>query len=434
MRRNLLEFLCVGIPKALAGVCTLALNVALLRFFGPEKYGVYALCISAVLVSDAILGSALDLGVIRLASLYKEEDPKHCVAIQAAGICLKLTSVLLVAVALSCAARPLSAFFFHSTEDASLIPVSCGVVFAMMLLRSAQLFPQIQGRFSQYGLLEFLQMTLKYGGVAALLLVGKSSPGGVLILLAAGPLVAVTVFAMRWSNEIFPFPHVSWQMVRELLDYVKWFFLTFSVAALVSRVDVFLLASWSNLREVGIFSAAQTFAYVPQLLGSYLSILLSPRVMPSWRAGRFLNLFRKFQLLMLAGCVAIYFGYFFAIKFGGSTLLPHSFVASEAIIMILLPGALAGLLTFPLTLTFLLFIRPRFLITVDCIALPIMFLLYRYAIARYGAVGAAWVTSSSFVIKASIAQIAAWKLAYDKKQTRAEVEITPEPLGALTSS
>jgi len=69
----------------------------------------------------------------------------------------------------------------------------------------------------------------------------------------------------------------------------------------------------------------------------------------------------------------------------------------------------------------------------DCIALPFMILLYRYAIREHGAVGAAWVTSVSFVLKALIAQIKAWQLARSRRDTTGvELRFPQEVSSAVT--
>jgi len=54
-------------------------------------------------------------------------------------------------------------------------------------------------------------------------------------------------------------------------------------------------------------------------------------------------------------------------------------------------------------------VRPRFLFSMELLASPLLILLYYYTIPAYGAVGAAWVTSASRLIKAEIAQGVAWK-------------------------
>jgi hypothetical protein len=60
-----------------------------------------------------------------------------------------------------------------------------------------------------------------------------------------------------------------------------------------------------------------------------------------------------------------------------------------------------------------MFVRPKFLFIMDCISFPILVLLYFYAISRYGAVGAAWVTSAANMTRALIAQSMAWQWAQE---------------------
>jgi hypothetical protein len=75
---------------------------------------------------------------------------------------------------------------------------------------------------------------------------------------------------------------------------------------------------------------------------------------------------------------------------------------------VLLPGALAALVSFPLTYTLLMFARPRFLFLMDACTAPILLIVYYWVVPAYGPVGAAFVTSASRVGKAGIAQAVAW--------------------------
>ncbi len=77
-----LEFVTVASPKVLAGVCTFGLNLVLMRKLGVAQYGIYALCSTVILLSDTILGSSLDLAILRLAPLERERDGSLCLAIQ----------------------------------------------------------------------------------------------------------------------------------------------------------------------------------------------------------------------------------------------------------------------------------------------------------------------------------------------------------------
>jgi hypothetical protein len=133
--------------------------------------------------------------------------------------------------------------------------------------------------------------------------------------------------------------------------------------------------------------------------------------MPLARAGRFYSFFSKFQPLILIACLLIYIVSLIVLPSQGHRLLPPKYGPSLGVIILLLPGALSGLATFPVVMGFIMFIRPKFLFAMDCVSLPVLLLLYHYAIGLYGVTGAAVVTTTANLVRASIAQIMAWKWA-----------------------
>src|SRR5450755_3090916 len=84
------EFLFVAFPKILGGLLTFALNLVLLRHFGPSEFGIYALCVALILLADAIVGSSMDMSVLRLAPLYRDTNYKLSLSIQRTGLWIKL--------------------------------------------------------------------------------------------------------------------------------------------------------------------------------------------------------------------------------------------------------------------------------------------------------------------------------------------------------
>ena len=117
-----------------------------------------------------------------------------------------------------------------------------------------------------------------------------------------------------------------------------------------------------------------------------------------------------FALLVLVMAVSL-------ITLVAPMLLPEAYTRSASIFLILLPGALATLITLPLTLPFLMFKRPRFLLMLDLISAPLLALLFFLAIREHGAIGAAWVTTLSRFAKAGLAQLLAWRLASAEQDT-----------------
>ena len=82
-------------------------------------------------------------------------------------------------------------------------------------------------------------------------------------------------------------------------------------------------------------------------------------------------------------------------------LLPAAFRESADIFLILLAGNLVSFATFPVALPLVMFIRPRFMVLMDCIALPVLLALYSLAVSQ-GAIGVAWVTTTSLIVRGGL--------------------------------
>jgi O-antigen/teichoic acid export membrane protein len=410
-RATLAQLLCVALPKVLGGGCAVAANLVLLRHFGPPSFGVYSLCVAAIVLVDSTLGSAIDTGVLRLAPLFRRTDPLRSLAVQRAALTLKLALASAAGLGLALLAGPIRRHLFHGEGDVAIILLSCGAVLALLALRSAQVHLQLEGRFGLYGALDLLQTVFKFGGIAAALAFGETSLTVVVAFLMVGPAVAFLAFLATPGRVVLGRPTSVGSALPELLGFVKWFVLTFGLAAALNRLDLFLLSAWSTIHEVGLFAGGYTLAVVFDLLGAYLSVVLSPRVMPYWREGRFTAYYRRFQRACLIGCGCLYLLTALVFPLLASALLPPSYQPSAGVFLALLPGTMAALATFPLTLTFVLFVRPRFLFVMDALSAPVLVLLYAWAIPRHGAVGAAWVTSLARLLKLSFAQVVAWRWA-----------------------
>lgn len=409
LKSKVLPVLYVSLPKVLGGACAVGTNVALLHYFGPAQFGLFFICMSWVLLVDSVLGSSFDMGVLRLAPLYRVSDPTRSYSVQKVALALKLALAVTISLFVAAFAKPLADNFFNDPDRHPLIYLSCAASLVMLLLRSSQTQLQVEERFTAYGLLDLAHTALRYGGVALLIGLSTVSPEKVIGLFAFAPLLVFCAWSVTFGRAVFSKGQFDGATASEILGHVKWILLTFSLTALTSRLDIILLTARSTIEEVGILSAGLTFVMIPQLLGTYLAVVLGPRVMPRCEDGSFYQFFRTFQLTSFACCIALLLLAVPLIRVIMPWALPDSFAKTEQVVLILLPGALAGLATFPLTITFLMFKRPRFLFVMDCLALPLMLVSYNYAAQLYGALGAAGVTSLTWLTKASIAQVAAWR-------------------------
>jgi O-antigen/teichoic acid export membrane protein len=128
------------------------------------------------------------------------------------------------------------------------------------------------------------------------------------------------------------------------------------------------------------------------------------------RGGRFGPFYKATQLILWIAGLAILLVGFLAIRPLMTTILPARYAPAIAIVRVLLPAGIAGFLIFPLTLHFLMFYAPRTFLALDALSLPLVVPAYVYAAQRYGAIGVAWVSAFSTVIKAVLAQVIAVRL------------------------
>jgi O-antigen/teichoic acid export membrane protein len=413
IRRGVSEFLWVAGPKVLTGGLQFGANLVLLRYFGPEQFGILSVCLVAILLSDSIIGGATDSAVLRLAPLYNEKLPEKSLQYQQTGLNLKLLVAGVLAIPVLLLTKPLSELLFQNSSGGRFLALSVVALFGMLALRSAQMHFQVNRRFTPYGIADLLNSALKFGGLGVLLVVAQPTIFGVLGLYALAPAL-VTIGILTVSARPMLRAPFSIGVLAELAGTVKWYLATAMTGTIIARMDLFLVSMIAGVREAGIFSAAQAIALVPQLVGTYVAVVFSPRIMPMWEAGTLKSLYWRFQAAITALAIGAFVIAWFSMHGFAQWIFPASFARSGEAILVLLPAGLAALVNFPLTILLLLFLRPKLLFVLDCILLPALVGAYVWVIPHYGAIGAAAVTSAVALLKTAIMQGLAWKLLRDR--------------------
>ncbi len=427
--RSTIDFACVAIPKVFGGIFLVVLNVSLMSWLGTDGFGVYALCVAALsLLSEGLFGAAIDLSVLRLAPLHLAADAGRALRIEREALRLKLQVVGSISLVMTLASVPVSQFLFHRSGDWYLIVITCAAALGSLCLSSALLHFQIRGHFLRYGILDSVQILVKFGGIAAILYYLHANqrsldPSYLLLCFLAAPIVACSLFFFTNRNSVRTESAANLEDSRkELLTFAKWYLFTLMVTSIIGRADIFAVTLFCNIDEVGVFSAGHTIAMIPLMLGFYLSIIFSPRVMPVCRAGKFFGLLCAVQLPLFLVSLVGYAIFFWCQEFVTEDLLPETYAASSQVILILLPAALVGMMSYPLAVSFLMFIRPRFIVTVDLALLPLQLISYAIFVPRDGAVGAATVTAMFGFIRSGIAQVAVFYWARKTPQQLGIVE------------
>ncbi|MEO8736073.1 MAG: hypothetical protein ABI380_06000 [Edaphobacter sp.] len=393
----------VILPKLLAGVGTACIGLVLMRFMAPAEFGVLSLCLSGLLMMDGLLGSAFDLATVRISTNSREDDRSISYQAQQSCIALKLGAVFIAGLLLISFHQLLLHTFFNGYGNAPLaLTLLSGC--AVLLLRSAQIHFQLEKRFRSYGLIDLGHSGLKILGIACLIATAKLTPTHVMAVYLVAPSTLVLLWAIRNGRQIYTHTVFSFAMTRQMLGQARWYLLTFGIGTLVARGDLWLVAHYTNMHTAGMYSAAQLLALIPPMIGTYLSVVVSPRIMPLFSSGKLLAFTVRAQSALLLLSIA---GYVIALMLlpRFSPFLAPKFHEALPVLLILLPGSLAGFVCFPLTLTTLMFLRPRFLVLLDAATVPIILVAYTLLVPRFGVIGAAWISSSVALGRALIVQL-----------------------------
>jgi len=411
------EFLWIAFPKGFAGVGAILLNFVILGCLGTEAMGAYSLCMAGILLADGVFGSAFDVAVLKLATLARKSDPDKSYNLERSAFLLKLAMVLCASLVVFCFSRPISLLFFHNDSSINLIMSGCLAAVGLLSMRSIQAHLQIDQRFAEYGGLDFAHSCLRFGGIGLVLWLLPPNPTALILVVASAALIVFFVSATTIGQKMFHSAPGLGKASWELTEFVRWSLLTSGIGTLGRQVDVFLLSSRTDLAEVGIFSGGMIFSVIPDMFGMYLCVILSPRIMRYLQEGTFFQFFRRVQQALLVGAVvALVFG-LLGVEFVRQYLLPSQYERSAYVLAILWPGSLAVMVSFPLAITFIMFVRPTFLFKLELIILPLTVIFYLVAIDRYGAIGAAWVTTISRLLKSIIIGVVAWRLARNTSLT-----------------
>jgi len=405
------DALFVAVPKLLAGAALVALNVWMATVLGPASYGIFAFCVSWMLLLDSTVGAAVDLGVVRMATAHSLASDSYAVTDTRAGVAVK---AILVAVAIAAAAiggERAGWRLFHEPGGRVLFLVTAAAAGGLLLVRSAQTHSQLVARFGRFGAIDLAHTALRAGLVGAVVVAGRATPAIVLACYAAASAATAAIALPRAMRGGASAAWLEKARCRDLVRFLRIAGSTFAVGAIVARLDLFALALAATPVQLGLYSAAFTLATIPELLGSYLAPAFTPRILPYSRDGRIRRLFRSTQAVLVAIAVVATAICWATADRLVPALLPASYAPTTALLKVLIIAGLAGFITFPLTLHFVMFAAPRTFVLMDGVTAPLVFGANVWAAGRYGALGVACVTASSRLVKAALIQIYAARLA-----------------------
>ncbi len=408
-KANASEIFYVVVPKVVGGGAALILNVLLMRCFNPPDFGKFSLCLYYILLFDSIIGSAVDYATMKLVPQFTRSDGSGVGILERAAFRAKVTLFVPVVLASTVFGTVIGRALFHDDYSAWLIPISSLAGAGLIMLRSLQVHFQIRQRFKIYGLIDLGHNILRYGLIAVALVFFETVPQTVILAFAIAPMLILISSARSYRRSVLCESLGLPDARKELFGAVKWYLLSFCLGAILARSDVYLLSLFRGLNEVGIFSAASIYAMVPELVASYLAVVFQPKIIRNLESGTLASFLKISTRQNLAVAIPTTIATVVTGIFVMSRFVSDSYGAGKMLLLILAPGALASMMTFPLTLPLLLFVYPTFWVKMEGVCLPFLLAAYWLAITHYGAIGAAVVTSTYKIGKCLLSHFVAWK-------------------------
>lgn len=402
LKKGFSELVFVAMPKATAGVLMLALNLALVSRLEPGEFGVFTLALSSVLLLDSVIGGAIDMSVLRLAPLRQAQDPDGARAIELAALLVKLGVVLAVIPLLAATAPWIALTLLHRSDATHVVWLIATCTAALLTMRSTLAHCQVIGDFRGYGAVDWANVLSRFSVAGVLLVIGTRHADAYIAAILVGP-TSATLFNLNRIRIQWRLGWTRWKSeVPALLRHVSGYLPALAIGAVMARMDIYVLGARSDLVQVGMLGAALAIAGIPELLGSYMMVVLAPRVMPAAREGRLLAIFIRVQGALLAVSVLALLLAWLWLPDVLALLLPARFSAVGPVTLVLLLGGLAVLVALPFLMPLLLFLRPRFMFYLDAAFLIPTLAAYVLSIDAHGAIGAAWVTAISRLARTTI--------------------------------
>jgi O-antigen/teichoic acid export membrane protein len=305
-------------------------NVTLARLLAPEDFGLAAIVMSVVTGIEALTDVGTKPALIRS---HRTDDEWLDTAWT-----LGLLRSLVVTAAIACLAIPLAGFF-EDERLAGMIAVTSlmSVLVGLSSITAITLVRDLEVK--RLTIIELAAAIICYAVMLGWAWVAPSA-----WVLIAGALVSTGIFTVASWTWLAPRKlRLRWSVpvVRELLNFGKWVFLSSIAGFFIMQGDRIGVAKLVGITEAGVYAIGQTWAMsLAALFGMVLSRLYLPVVSSFYRAKEFQSpkVLSLRRTVIAALIVPFAFGAGFAeplITF----LYPQEYLEAGSIMQVLIVGA-----------------------------------------------------------------------------------------------
>ncbi len=356
------------------------------RTLGPESYGRLATANAIVVVIVGLTDFGVSTALVRFTSEHLNDKPRVAPYFQGA---LRLQLLVVLVILAIVPFTPRLAEFLGGPEMR--LPLYIGLISSLFLSLGTYTNALLQ-TYQRFKVIASLNAGLSTLRTVLYLSLVLTSALTLLNALVANLVVAVLTLAVGMYLRPRIGVRSSWLeqklALKEMYRFGKWLVVSYALNAVLSRLDLVMLAHLRPASEVGHYAVALQLAMFMPLLLSSLTTVLVPKVsaLPDSEVRSYLRntLFGAaavaavlIPLVLLAGPVI---EFVFGDKYAGA-VQPFQLIMGSFILTLFIN---------PPTLLFYKWNKPKILTYMNVITATTLVVLMFVLTQRFGAVGAAW--------------------------------------------
>jgi O-antigen/teichoic acid export membrane protein len=365
----------------------------ILRQLSPHEAGIFWFCLSAIRIVTGCLTDSLDFAVLRSVPRDLQQNRSAALDTLRAAFWLRTGSVSGLLILTGAFAPHLSAIVFRYDGYGYMLVLSAVALIGEILARSAMSYFQASQRFHALVALDITVQAGRFGGVMALLYLGRLSALTALCVWVVVPFISFSVSLLQLPPDVRRPAFPSRAELAGVFRYSRWMVLVMALAAIYERMDVVLLSVFRGPAEVGIYAPAVMLALLPELLVSVVLTVVNPQVARYYQSGHYKDLVRSYLRYSVPIGVLGIAGAFTVAGPVIEAIFGAKYIASIPLFKVLAVGTLVFAMVTPVHSALLSLFAPQRVLVVTVSGLVLMAAGCSLVIPQYGSLGAAVVVT-----------------------------------------
>jgi O-antigen/teichoic acid export membrane protein len=255
------------------------LFVSLAKQMGVENYGQLTVLLAIMTTVSEMVAAGLNASLVRYSAIYANENNhiKLNSLISTSLINITFLGVLIITL-IYLFSQDIALLLFKDVSFSTYIEISSwGIVFTFFYGIYLSLFLGLQKYkyyFSYSVFFQIVRLSLLY----VLIFYNNTSIELVLYIFILSPLLSF-IFAMIIEKDIkISIYSYDIEVVKETYTFGKWMFLWAVIVIIQSKLDIYLLASLSDMQNIAYFDIAQKFVLATMIVFTSYSAVLKPKM------------------------------------------------------------------------------------------------------------------------------------------------------------